>query len=184
MKYKLLEEEIWKDIEGYEGLYQVSNLGRVKSLERKVNGKWGKMKIKEKILVAVNDKDGYKIVTLCKGGKQKVGKIHRLVAKTFISNPNNFLYINHKDENKSNNNVDNLEWCTAKYNTNYGTNLKKIIEKKLKPVLQYNLDGNLIAEYRSMSDAYKTTNISHIYDCCNKKLKTCGGYIWRYKNEG
>ena len=182
MKDKLLEK--WKHIEGYEGLYEVSNYGKVRSLDRIVKGRWGKQNRQKKNLVPVKDKDGYLIITLCKDGKQKTAKIHRLVAQTFIPNINKLPCINHKDENKQNNQINNLEWCTFKYNTNYGTGIKKRIEKTSKPVLQYDLNGNFIAKYKSVSEAHRKTNISHIYDCCNKRLKTCGGYIWRYENGG
>lgn len=111
-------KEIWRDIKGYEGLYKVSNYGRIKSLERK--DCLGRSK-KEKILKLSEDKDGYLLITLHKNKKVKTFKVHRLVAETFVPNPNNYPIINHKDENKINNHVSNLEWCTVKYNNNYGT---------------------------------------------------------------
>lgn len=175
-------EQEWKDIKEYEGLYQVSNLGNIKSLKKTINGRWGKTKIKEKMLILANDKDGYKVVTLCKNGKQKTVKVHRLVAEMFIPNYNKLPQINHKDENKSNNCVDNLEWCTSKYNINYGTNIKRRIKKTSKVVLQYDLHKNFVAKYKSVHEAQKNTNVYHIYDCCNRKLKTAGGFIWRYEN--
>lgn len=106
-----MNNEIWKDIEGYEGLYQVSNKGRVKSFH---SGEG-------KIMKPGTHPLGYKSVTLFKDKKGKVAKVHRLVAQAFIPNPENLPVINHKDENPSNNNVENLEWCTQKYNLNYGT---------------------------------------------------------------
>ena len=106
--------EIWKDIKGYEGLYQVSNKGRVKSLNYRRTGKEG-------ILKGKPDKDGYLRVGLCKNKKQKPFYIHRLVAKAFLPNPNNLPEVNHIDENKENNHVENLEWCDRKYNNNYGS---------------------------------------------------------------
>lgn len=178
-----MEQEIWKDIKGYEGLYQVSNLGRVKSLERNIKGRRGITRIKEKILNLVQDKDGYFIVTLCNNGKQKTCKVHRLVGETFIKNPNNFPQINHKDENKQNNKVSNLEFCTQKYNTNYGTAIERRCKKTRKKVKQFDLQGNFINSFESVTKAEKSLGIKHIYDCCNGKLKTCGGYIWRYENE-
>ena len=111
--------EIWKDIPGYEGLYKVSNLGRIKSLG---NGKTRK----ENILRLTKDKYGYLYITLSENGKLKKFKVHRLVAMAFIPNPNNYTQINHKDENRSNNRVENLEWCTQKYNNNYGNHSKNI----------------------------------------------------------
>jgi hypothetical protein len=105
-------QEIWKDIKGYEGLYQVSNLGRVKSLERyKTN--WSKKQcVKERVLKPILANTGYYMVVLSKNGITKSVLVHRLVAETFLSNPNNLEQVNHKDENKLNNNIDNLEFCT------------------------------------------------------------------------
>ena len=118
-------EEKWRDIRGYEGLYQVSNLGRVRSL-RDNHGK-----CREKILKACNYSHGYKYVNLYSEGVLKKFLIHRLVAETFIDNPNNYSQVNHRDENKSNNKLENLEWCTVKYNSNYGTrNIRRIRAQK------------------------------------------------------
>ena len=121
--------EIWKDIQGYEGIYQVSNLGRIKSLERIVtNNKHGGVRIvEEKILTPTDNGNGYKIIGLQKPKQRKNFYIHRLVATAFIPNPKNFGYVNHKDYNKSNNNVSNLEWCTQKENVNYS------VERMRKP---------------------------------------------------
>ena len=119
--------EIWKDVKGYEGLYQVSNLGRVKRLRfinRHLDFK------QEKILKPYKDGgDYYFVIGLHKNGKKKYKAIHRLVAEAFIPNPNNYPIVNHKDENKENNYVDNLEWCTHKYNSNYGNARTKMREK-------------------------------------------------------
>ena len=124
--------EEWRDIKGYEGLYQVSNEGRIKSLERIANRSDGKVEIlKEKIRKLTKDKDGYLCVPLVKELKRKFCKVHRLVAKAFIDNPDNLPEINHKDECKSNNSVENLEWCDRKYNTNYGTRPLKLYEKQI-----------------------------------------------------
>ena len=111
-------KEIWKDIEGYENKYQISNLGRVKALDYRRTKK-------EKILDSRNNK-GYKAIALWNNSKRKVFLIHRLVANAFIPNPNKFPQINHKDENKLNNCVDNLEWCTQFYNNIYGTRLQRV----------------------------------------------------------
>lgn len=181
MKEDVLDE-VWKPINSYEKLYEISSFGRVRSLDREIEGRWGSTKIRGKLLIPVPDKDGYLIITLCKNGKQKVGKIHRLVAETFIENPNNLPQVNHKDENKQNNCVDNLEFCTSKYNTNYGTGIERRSNKTSKPVLQFDINHNFIRKYKSMTEAEKTLKIKHIYDCCNGKLKMCGGYIWRYAN--
>ena len=105
--------EEWKDIKGYEGIYQISNKGRVKTL--------GNNRRKEKIREGIEDNRGYKRISLCKNGKEKKYSIHRLVAQAFLPNPDNLPVVNHKDENKLNNNVENLEWCTQEYNVNYSS---------------------------------------------------------------
>lgn len=122
--------EVWKDVKDYEGLYQVSNLGNVKSLERYAhtsNTRYNKHRLlRERILKPGKNKDGYSVVVLRKDCKGKSYYIHRLVAEAFLPNPHNLPEINHKDENKENNHVDNLEWCTHIYNGNYGTiNIRK-----------------------------------------------------------
>ena len=117
-----MNEEIWKPIEGYEGLYEVSNTGRVRSFDRYVKYSNGQIHLhKGKVLSPIKDTDGYLQVVLHCNGKCKTIKVHRLVAQAFIPNPDNLPQINHKDEDKLNNCVENLEWCTAKYNINYGT---------------------------------------------------------------
>ena len=116
-----MENEIWKDIDGYKGLYQVSNLGRVKSLHHN----------KEKILKGSYTKEGYHLISLSKEGTQKRYLVHRLVATAFIPNLYKLECVNHKDENPRNNNVDNLEWCTKAYNNCYGTRLERL-SKSLK----------------------------------------------------
>ena len=144
------EIEEWKDIPGYLGYYQISNLGRVKSLNRTIvysPSKFypnGRVRVlKEKILTPSVDKKGYEFVQLFINGNYRSKKIHRLVAEVFISNPNNLEQVNHKDENKKNNKVSNLEWCTLIYNINYGTGkYRKTLNKRI-PVVQYDLDGNL-----------------------------------------
>ena len=114
--------EEWRDIKGYEGKYQVSSLGRVKSLGNNKSKK-------EKILKPGKNKLDYLYVILCKNGESKGFLVHRLVAEAFVNNPNEYKCVNHKDENKTNNCVDNLEWCTHKYNNTYGTRLERVSEK-------------------------------------------------------
>lgn len=115
-------EEQWKDIKGYEGLYEVSNLGNVRSLDRTVKRGQGYTIKEGRVLTPFyEEKKGYYQVVLAKDGKAKTYRVHRLVAVAFLENPNNYTDVNHKDEVKTNNNVDNLEWCTRKYNNNYGT---------------------------------------------------------------
>lgn len=128
-------KEVWKDIEGYEGYYQVSNLGRVKSLERLTtytnsNAVTRKQPVKEKILSQRMDRHGYQRVSLKKDRKRKLCLVHRLVAQAFIENPDSLPLVNHKDENRSNCNAMNLEWCTSKYNNNYGNARQRMAEAK------------------------------------------------------
>lgn len=165
------EIEVWKDIQGYEGLYQISNLGRVKSL------KFGK----ERIMKQTINTWGYPSLTLYDKNKCKTHTIHKLVAQAFIPNPQNLFQINHKDENKQNNNVSNLEWCTQKYNINYGTRNERIS----KPIIQFSKDGKFIKEWQSITQASKELNINcpHICDCCNGKRNFCGGFKWMYMEE-
>lgn len=178
-------KEIWKDIPYAEG-YQVSNLGRVKSLARVVEGK-GKRKcaIKEKIIGNKPDRFGYKSVTLRINRKQVSKRVHRLVAEAFIPNPDNLPQVNHKDEDKTNNCVENLEWCDAKYNSNYGTRGKRIGEKLEKPVMQFSLSGEYIETYKSIIEASVITETDrhHISACCGGKTnrRTAGGYKWSYQ---
>ena len=121
-------EEVWKDIEGYEGMYQVSNLGRVKSLERYyVSCRGLTQLLHEKILKQYIKKTGYVHIVLCKNGVHKTYLLHRIVASAFLPNPDNLPQINHKDENQLNNTVSNLEWCTSSYNINYGNRTQKAI---------------------------------------------------------
>lgn len=177
--------EIWKDIKGYEGLYQISNLGNVRSLDRyETNGRTTilyKGKIFSKAISHSNK--GYYIVSLSKKGKTTKKYIHRLIAEAFIPNPNNYPCINHKNENKLDNRIANLEWCTDSYNINYGTRNTKARISKSRPILQYDLQGNFIKEWFGIKNASENLNIdkSNIGECCRNKRKTAGGYIWRFK---
>lgn len=184
-------QEIWKDIKNYEGLYQVSNLGNVRSLNRiRKNGKKENQFYlhKGKTLKPAVQSVGYKFVVLCKNGKSKGYRVHRLVAETFIENPNNYNCINHKDENRLNNCVDNLEWCTIAYNNTYGTKQErhsKAMKKKVgRKINQYDLEGNFIKQWESIIDAEKYLNKKRastpIYMCCRHKKPTAYGYRWSY----
>lgn len=194
-------EEIWKDIEGYEGLYQVSNLGRVKSLGF---DRWHKGKI---LKPSFDSKRNYLFVGLHKNGKTTQRNIHRLVAKAFIPNPRNLPCVNHINETKTDNRAINLEFCTVKYNSNYGNAKKNMIDSRRKnnnqeeinrkiketkkknqsiscekPVAQYTMNGTFIARYESATDAERKTGISRggIQRCCVGKYSQAKGYIWRY----
>ena len=188
-------EEQWKDIKGYEGAYQVSNFGRVRSLDRYVNcGIRNNDKVLKKgKIIKQNISNNYLVVGLCNGKTQKSKLVHRLVAEAFILNPNNYPCVNHKNENKLNNCWYNLEWCTNKYNNNYGTRLTRISEKlqnnkKLsKAVNQYDLNNNFIKKWNSAKQVERELGISnaHINKCCQNKehYRTSGGYIWKYAEE-
>ena len=161
-------KEIWKDIPEYEGKYQASTFGRIKSL--KFN--------REKILKMRLNPSGYKLINL----ENKTYRVHTLIAKTFIENPNNYREINHKDENKQNNRVDNLEWCTRKYNCNYGNLPKKVAIRFSKKVALVDNTNKCRLYFKSAMEAERILNIDHssIIKCCKGKVKTAGGYKWKY----
>jgi len=176
--------EVWKPIAGFEGLYEVSNLGQVKSLERlRITKGGGITKVCERILKQTLNKFGYCKVTLTKAGKHHFFVAHRLVAMAFIPNPEIKPEINHKDGNKQNNCVDNLEWCTPTENKRHayatGLNGGEHIKTR-KRVNQYDMNFNLIATYPSIAEAERATKTKNIWMCCNFKCKAAGGYIWRY----
>lgn len=173
----------WKPIKDFEGIYEISNDGIVRSLNHKRKNKNGIYIQKGKVLkCGINKKTGYKMVSLSKNGKSKTKYIHKLVAETFLDNPNNYECINHKDENKLNNDIDNLEFCTKKYNCRYGNRNKKIAEKLSKKINQYDLEGNFIKTWDSSVQIERTININqrNVCLCCKGKRKTVGGYIWSY----
>lgn len=194
--------ETWKDIVGYEGKYQVSNLGNIRSLNFHRSHE-------TKIMKCILDKDGYSIIMLYKDGKGTIYKVHRLVAEAFIPNPNGFPCVNHKDENPSNNDVTNLEWCTVAYNNNYGhrrdrlskslkglntwtrgvpksaDTRKKIGLGNSRKVIQMTLEGDPIKEWGSMTEAANSLGCKHskISECCRGNRKSHGGFRWKYKEE-
>lgn len=182
-----LIEEIWKDVYGYEGYYQVSNMGRVRSLDRYIyhNGARNESKmifIKGKELKPHDAGRKHLTVCLMKNGIGNIYYIHRLVMETFTENIDNLPRINHKDENPYNNELSNLEWCTHKYNTNYGSCIKKRSEKICKSVSRYDNNMNYIDTFNSCSQAGKELNIdsSSIAKCARGERNTAGGYIWKY----
>lgn len=165
--------ELWRDIPNYEGLYQVSNYGQVKSLKQR----------KEKLLKQAKEKNGYYSVSLNKDGNSETNTIHRLVAKAFIENPNNYPCVNHKDGNKGNNCVDNLEWVNHSKNMKHAYKTR-LTQGPIKRVNQYDLEGNYIKTWKSITEARQELNIGfHISDVCNGKRNHAGGYIWRYVEE-
>lgn len=177
-----MQEEIWKDIGGYEGVYQISNLGRVKSF--KFNS--------EKVLINKTSSN-YDMVALCLNGVVKYFTNHRLVAIAFLHNPENKEQVNHKNGIKSDNRLENLEWCTRSENTSHAIRIglmKHPTRGKLgkdnfnsKVVIQYSLDGVYVNKYFGASEASRMTNISmgNISSCCLGNRNKAGGYKWKYK---
>ena len=165
--------ELWKEIKGYEGLYKVSSFGRIKNIST------------GKILSPYISGGGYPVVKLYKNKTQYNNFTHRLIAIAFIPNPNNYPFINHKDENKVNYNIDNLEWCTCQYNLTYGTYQQRRIDKRIIPVVQKTKSGEIIKIHKSRIEAERETGIPHgnINMCISGKLKTAGGYIWENASE-
>lgn len=192
-----MECEVWKDVKGYEGLYKVSNTGKVKSFQRN----------REKFLSDKYYENGYLRASLSKNKEKKKVLIHRLVAETFIPNPENKPEVNHIDGNKKNNNASNLEWCTRCENVKHAweTGLNEnqreklrnmnplkarkyeFAEKRKKPIIQMDLDNNFIIEFNSAQEATKYYGIKELYKhisaCCVGRRKTAYGYKWRYKGE-
>lgn len=180
-------QEIWKDIKGFENIYQISNFGNLKSLKKDKKGR---------ILKNTNKKGDYFSVVLRNKSNVKHTRIHRLVAETFIPNPNNYPFVNHIDGNKQNNHFKNLEWCTAKQNFEHA---KKIglweynHPYKHKKVCQYDLNGNFIEEYSNSKIASIKTGVCarNILQVANKEpfnnkggiRKQAGGFIWRFSND-
>ena len=171
-----LENEIWRDIDGYDGLYKVSNFGRIKSLERIDNQ--GRI-VKEKLLTYDASRTYY-AVTLSKNGKSTRKSVHRLVAEAFLPNPDNLPQVNHKDEDKHNNAVDNLEWITVADNNTYGTRLQKTALANGTPVYQKTLNGEIIREWDSLAQIESELGYSRsvISNAINGKVKTAYGYRW------
>ena len=178
--------EKWKPIPGYEGYYEVSSIGRVRSIDRIVqNGAWAKP-VYGRIL-KLNNNDGYMYCSLCKDGKPKPHKVHRLVALAFVPNPNNLPYINHKNEDKGDNRVENLEWCTKWYNEHYGNFSQKISaikREKARSVVQYDLQGNFVRKYSCLTEVKEYGFNSDVAgDCCRGKTVTHNGFVFRFEGE-
>ena len=188
--------ELWRDIRGYEGLYQVSNYGRIRSLDRMVKGRCGGLQLKRgKIMILEKGRNGYIRVSLKKDGKYKHHSVHRLVYETFIGTIPEGMQVNHIDEDKTNNFVfvnpdgsvdlekSNLNLMTPKENINWGTGHERCIAQQCFPILQYTLDGELVREWSSAQEAgrngFKQSNVRM---CCLGIYKTSKGYIWKYKN--
>lgn len=176
-----MSKEIWKDVIGYESIYKVSNLGRVKCLDKKVKiGGLDNFRIhKEKILKPIISHYGYSTIILTKNKVKNKKMVHRLVAKAFISNPKNKPQINHINEVKTDNYVENLEWCTAQYNSTYGTRILRMKETTKKKIYQFDLLGDLINTYDSYNEAVKDGfSRDCIYNCCTGNQLTHKDYYW------
>ncbi len=202
------KKEIWQNIKGYEGLYQVSNMGRIKRLPKTEyvynylsNTKVKRVK-KEKILAYKRNSNNYIIVTLSNNGVSKAYTIHRLVAQTFIPNPNNYPQINHINGKKYDNRVENLEWCTASENIKHASrvglrkttkkqktqakrNLKKANEAKKRKIYQLTKDNKIIKVWDSMSDIFRELHFywGNIGSVCRKEKELAYGYKWEYKEK-
>jgi hypothetical protein len=190
-------QEIWKDIAGYEGLYQVSNLGNVRNVNWRGSGVARSLRPKL-------TRDGYRVVRLCMSGKRKECFVHRLVAGAFLPNPGDLPIVNHKDENRENNAASNLEWCDHSYNMRYSMNLhpeRQELQKRVRdktfddcdtrkgpykrktPVIQRSIEtGEIVAVWSSLYEAAikNKWHGSLIKRCCEGEHKTAYGYIWRY----
>lgn len=186
-------EEIWKDIEGYEGFYQVSNFGNVKSLNFQGRGYQQNLALKKNC-------KGYYWVMLYKFGSKQPLLVHRLVANAFIQNPNNYKHVNHKDENPLNNNMENLEWCTASYNVRYSLErhpersrrgvprgpykggMYKGCKRTQMKIVQFTMDGEFVKEWENSVTIKRVTGMSDwsISECCRGKRKQAYGFKWHY----
>lgn len=164
-------KEIWKDIEDYEGLYQISNLGRVKRVKT------------GRILKGIKDTPGYLQVGLCKKGIRNAHRIHRLVAEAFIPNLDNKREINHIDEDKTNNSIDNLEWVTRKENINYGTRNERVSKAKSIPIIATNIKTGGVEEFYGINECARQLglNPSSITKVLKGRYKQTGGYTFKYE---
>ena len=174
-----MTEEVWRDVKGYEGLYQVSDQGRAKSLERK--DRFGRT-VKERILKPAVTQDGYLKVTLWAGGKPKTLRVHRLVCEAFYDNPDNKSDVNHINEDKTDNRACNLEWSTRKENLNHGSRNERAAKARSKPVGQYTRYGDLVKVWPSTQEAERQAGFNHgnISEVANGNRKTAHGFIWKY----
>lgn len=178
--------EEWRSVVGFEGYYEVSNYGRVRSLDRTTVYKNGRVhQTAGRVLSISLNGDGYRKTIFSVNGVHTTPRVCRLVAMAFIPNPDNLPQVNHKDENKLNDCVGNLEWCDSKYNMNYGTAPQRRGEKRRIPVDQFTLDGEFVRRWPCAAVAERETGAchSHITRCCKGKLRKTNGYVWRYANQ-
>lgn len=164
--------ETFVKIDGFEK-YEVSNLGKVRNMKS------------GRVLKPYLNRNGYLGHCLCENNKIKYLYLHRIIAIAFIDNPEEKTCVNHIDENKLNNDLSNLEWCTVRENNIYGTRIKRIAEKHFEKVIQLDLNDNILNVFKSMKQAEQETGVfaSNISSCCNGKIKSAGGYKWRKKVE-
>lgn len=181
-------EEIWKDIIGYEGIYQVSSNGKVRSVDREVFEPCGKIRQhKSRLLKPTVEKVGYELVTLSKSGEIKTFRVHRLVAQAFLENLENKKEVNHKNANKSDNRIENLEWCTSLENNAHAVKnkLRKPPKnpKRLDPIkiAQFTLDGIYVRDWPSVGSVRKELGFSDtsILKCLRGQYKSSNGFIWK-----
>lgn len=162
--------EQWKSVAEFNGIYEVSNMGRVRRTSP------------QRIIAQKKQGNGYMSVHLSIHGKTFFRLVHRLVALAFVENRNNHPQINHINEDKTDNRAENIEWCSGSYNCKYGHRNDAMIESRRRPVVQMDLHGNIINTFAILNEAGRKTGISpaHICDVCNGKRNTAGGYIWKY----
>lgn len=188
--FYFMDKEIWKPIPNYEGFYEVSNIGNVRSVTRTVWQLYKFNTLKGNTKRQAVGKDGYMVVSLCKGGKPKVFQVHRLVAKAFIPNPKSLPCVNHINEIKTDNRMENLEWCTVIYNNNYGEGAKKRIVSMRKTtgkaINQYSMEGVFIKRYECLGDVKKDGfSLSNISLCCRglRKSGQARGFKWSFADD-